>query len=148
FLPQPGEDGAEARAALDVDRSRLSRDRDRRIDEAAVVPPGPCRDSDGAQHGDRQQRPPDGKTADAIGAMAKQGSHPAQGTRNQPAAASARSSPRALARVSSSSRSATESTTIPAPARSETVVPSCTRVRMRMLRSRSPLRSRYPIEPV
>ena len=47
--------------------------------------------------------------------------------------------PRALARVSSSSRWATESATRPAPARNHRRRPCCCRVRMRILRSMSPL---------
>ncbi len=53
---------------------------------------------------------------------------------------SARSSPVAFARVSSSSRSAIESATMPAPARKRIVSRSIASVRIRMLRSRSPSR--------
>ncbi len=55
---------------------------------------------------------------------------------------SARSRPRALARVSSSSLVATESATMPAPARRLTSLPARVRVRIRMFKSSSPLRSR------
>ena len=55
---------------------------------------------------------------------------------------SARSSPRALARVSSSSDSATESITSPAPARSCTCVPAIQALRISMFRSMSPSRFR------
>src|SRR6185437_6414301 len=50
--------------------------------------------------------------------------------------------PRALARVSSSSRSGSESATMPAPARNATWAPLTVMVRMRMLRSSRPSRVR------
>src|SRR5262249_7658504 len=61
---------------------------------------------------------------------------------------SAARSPRALARVSSSSRSGSESATMPAPARKERSQPRSVMVRIRILRSRRPSRVRYPSEPV
>ena len=65
-----------------------------------------------------------------------------QPRRHQPGAPSARSRPRALARVSSSSAAASESATMPAPARRLTRSPVKARVRIRMFKSRSPLQSR------
>ena len=65
-----------------------------------------------------------------------------QPRRHQPGAPSARSRPRALARVSSSSAWASESATMPAPARRLTRSPVKARVRIRMFKSSSPLQSR------
>src|SRR6185437_11578186 len=60
----------------------------------------------------------------------------------------AASSPRALARVSSSSRSGSESATIPAPARNSIMRPARVIVRMRMLKSMPPSHPRSPSAPV
>src|SRR5690606_8612545 len=70
-----------------------------------------------------------------------------------PGTPSARSMPRALARVSSSSRSGSESATMPAPVRKRSRLPpgapgSSSALRIRMLRSRSPSRLSQPKAPV
>ena len=57
---------------------------------------------------------------------------------HRPSSPSASSNPRALARVSASSASGTESATMPAPARRLSSLPDFTNERMRMLRSMSP----------
>src|SRR4030095_14654000 len=61
---------------------------------------------------------------------------------------SARSTPRAFARVSSSSRSGIESATMPAPARSVSARPCSCSERIRIFMSMLPSRFRYPSDPV
>jgi len=78
--------------------------------------------------------------ADAL-AIAERGDHSASGI-------NAFTRPRALARVSSSSRCGSESATMPAPARNSMQSAVIVRLRIRMFRSICPSAPRYPSAPV
>src|SRR5260221_4947397 len=77
--------------------------------------------------------------------LRQRGTHPPASTVSPP---KARNMPRALERVSASSRCQSESATMPAPARNCSSRPRSVAVRISMLKSMSPLQFRYPSEPV
>ena len=156
-LSQPGEYAQEGIPTLDHHGVAFVDARERPVGEALVVVPRQERQPAGQQRRNHEEQP-DAKSAPAhrhpchvlekkIIASGYLG-RPGCRARHAPYPCRARSMPRALARVSASSRSGLESATMPAPVRKRRLPPSSSALRIRMLRSRSPSRLSQPIAPV